>query len=47
MLPANTNSVTEMANLLTVMRASEANQRVIQMQDEQMGRAISELGNPN
>jgi flagellar basal-body rod protein FlgF len=44
---ANTNSVTEMANLLTVMRASEANQRVIQMQDEQMGRAITELGNPN
>ena len=44
---ANTNAVTEMANLMTVMRASEANQRVIQMQDEQMGRAISELGNPN
>lgn len=44
---ANTNSVAEMANLLTVMRASEANQRVIQMQDEQMGRAISELGNTN
>ena len=44
---ANTNSVTEMASLLTVMRASEANQRVIQMQDEQMGRAISELGNPS
>jgi flagellar basal-body rod protein FlgF len=44
---ANTNAVTEMANLMTVMRASEANQRVIQMQDEQMGRAISELGNPS
>jgi flagellar basal-body rod protein FlgF len=44
---ANTSAVTEMANLMTVMRASEANQRVIQMQDEQMGKAISELGNPN
>ena len=44
---ANTSLVAEMANMITVMRASEANQRVIQMQDERMGRAISELGNPN
>jgi flagellar basal body rod protein FlgG len=44
---ANTNSVTEMANLITVMRSSEANQRVIQMQDERMGKAITELGNPS
>ncbi len=44
---ANTSAVTEMANLVTVMRASEANQRVIQMQDERMGRAITELGNPS
>ena len=43
---ANTSAVNEMANLITVMRAYEANQRVIQMQDERMGRAISELGNP-
>jgi len=28
------------------MRHYEANQRVIQSQDERMGRAISELGNP-
>ena len=42
---ANTNSVLEMTNLISVMRAYEANQRVIQMQDERMGRAISELGN--
>lgn len=44
---ANTSPVTEMANLINVMRAFEANQRVVQMQDERMGRAISELGNPN
>ena len=44
---SNTSAVSEMANLITVMRAYEANQRVVQMQDERMGRAISELGNPN
>lgn len=44
---SNTSAVNEMANLITVMRAYEANQRVVQMQDERMGRAISELGNPN
>jgi flagellar basal-body rod protein FlgF len=43
---ANTSAVGEMANMITVMRASEANQRIIQMEDERMGRAISELGNP-
>jgi flagellar basal-body rod protein FlgG len=40
---ANTSAVSEMANMITVMRASEANQRVIQMEDERMGKAISEL----
>jgi len=44
---ANTSPVLEMANLINVMRAYEANQRVLQMQDERMGRAISELGNPS
>lgn len=44
---SNTSAVAEMANMITVMRAYEANQRVVQMQDERMGRAISELGNPN
>jgi flagellar basal-body rod protein FlgF len=44
---SNTSAVAEMANLINVMRAYEANQRVVQMQDERMGRAISELGNPN
>ena len=43
---ANTSSATEMSNLITSMRMFEANQRIIQMQDERMGRAISELGSP-
>jgi flagellar basal-body rod protein FlgG len=44
---ANTSAVLEMANLINVMRSYEANQRVIQMQDERMGRAISDLGTPS
>ncbi len=44
---ANTSSVAEMANLITAMRGFETNQRIIQLNDERMGRAISELGNPN
>ena len=44
---ANTSGVAEMANLIGVMRAYEANQRIVQVQDERMGRTISELGNPN
>jgi flagellar basal-body rod protein FlgF len=41
---ANTSGVTEMVNLISAMRMYETNQRVIQMQDDRMGRAISELG---
>jgi flagellar basal-body rod protein FlgF len=44
---ANTSAVLEMANLISVMRSYEANQRLVQMQDERMGRVISELGNPS
>ena len=44
---ANTSSVAEMAGLITAMRGFEANQHVIQLQDERMGRAITELGSPN
>lgn len=43
---ANTTPVQEMADLITAMRLFEANQRMIQMHDERMGRAINELGNP-
>ncbi len=44
---ANTSSVAEMANLISAMRAFEANQKIVQLSDERMGRTISELGNPN
>ena len=44
---ANTSATTEMANLITAMRSFEANQRVVQLHDERMGKVISELGNPN
>jgi flagellar basal body rod protein FlgG len=44
---ANTSSVNEMVNLISSMRMFEANQRVIQSQDERMGRVISEVGNPS
>ncbi len=44
---ANVTPVTEMANLISAMRSFETNQRVIQMHDERMNRAISELGNPS
>ena len=44
---ANTSSITEMAQLVNSMRFYEANYRLIQMQDERMGRVISELGHAN
>ena len=44
---ANTNASSEMVNLISAMRQFETNQRVVQMQDERMGRTISELGNPS
>jgi flagellar basal-body rod protein FlgF len=43
---ANTSPTIEMASLITAMRMFESNQRVLQMQDERMGRVISELGSP-
>lgn len=44
---SNTSATTEMANLITAMRSFEANQRVVQLQDERIGKMISDLGNPN
>ena len=41
---ANTSPTTEMASLITSMRMFEANQKVMQMQDDRMGRVITELG---
>lgn len=42
---ANTSPTTEMASLITAMRMFEANQKVMQMQDDRMGRVITDLGN--
>lgn len=44
---ANVSTVTEMASLIGVMRGFEANQRIMQIHNDRMGRTISELGNPN
>lgn len=44
---SNVSPTTDMAHLITAMRMFESNQRVMQMQDERMGRIISELGNPS
>jgi flagellar basal-body rod protein FlgG len=44
---ANTTSLGEMANMMTAMRGFEANQKVIQIQDDRLGRVITELGNPS
>jgi flagellar basal-body rod protein FlgG len=44
---ANTSPVVEMAHLITAMRSFEANQRVIQAQDDRMERAINALAGPS
>jgi flagellar basal-body rod protein FlgF len=44
---SNTSVVGEMANMMTAMRTFEANQHVIQIQDDRLGKVISELGNPS
>lgn len=43
---SNSSPTTEMASLITSMRMFEASQRVLQMQDERMGKVITEIGNP-
>jgi flagellar basal body rod protein FlgG len=43
---ANTSSVSEMGNLISAMRFYEANQKVIQTEDDRVGRLISEIANP-
>ena len=37
----------EMASLINAMRSFEANQKVMQMQDDRMGRVITDLGSPS
>jgi flagellar basal body rod protein FlgG len=44
---ANISPTTEMASMITAMRSFEANQKVMQMQDERMSKEISDLGNPS
>jgi flagellar basal-body rod protein FlgF len=44
---SNAVPMSELSNLLLALRHFEANQRVIQMQDERMGRAIQELSATN
>lgn len=44
---SNFSVVGEMANMMTAMRGFEANTRIIQMQDDRLGKTISELGNPS
>jgi flagellar basal-body rod protein FlgG len=41
---ANTSPTVEMSSLITAMRMFESNQKVLQMQDDRMGRVISDLG---
>lgn len=43
---ANTTALSEMANMMTAMRTFEANQHVVQIQDDRLGKVISDLGNP-
>ncbi|HEY3915872.1 MAG TPA: flagellar basal body rod C-terminal domain-containing protein, partial [Verrucomicrobiae bacterium] len=44
---SNSSTVGEMANLMGAMRGFEANQHVVQIQDDRMSKAITELGNPS
>lgn len=41
---SNVNAVLEMVNMMSVMRAYEANQKVLQMHDQMAGKAIDETG---
>lgn len=43
---ANTSTMVEMSSLITAMRFYEANQRVIQTEDERVSKLITEIGNP-
>ena len=41
---SNVSSLGQMANMMTAMRNFESNQKVIQIQDERLGKTISDLG---
>jgi flagellar basal body rod protein FlgG len=44
---ANTSTMVEMSNLITAMRFYEANQKVIQNQDDRVGKLITDVANPS
>lgn len=44
---ANTTAVGEMANMMIAMRTFEANQHVIQIQDDRLNKVITEMGATN
>ncbi len=44
---SNSSTVMEMASLMTAMRGFEANQHVIQIQDDRLNKTITELGTPS
>lgn len=44
---SNISPTAQMASLIAAMRTFESNQKVVQMQDDRMGREITDLGNPN
>jgi len=41
---SNVNTVNEMVNMIAISRAYEANQKVLQTQDEMLGKAVSDVG---
>lgn len=41
---SNVNTVNEMVNMISISRAYEANQKVLQAQDEMLGKSVSEVG---
>ena len=43
---SNVSVVEEMANMITAMRLFEANQKVIQINDQLLGKTISDIGQP-
>jgi flagellar basal-body rod protein FlgF len=43
---SNASTLTQMASMMTASRGFEANQKVIQIQDDRLNRTITELGNP-
>lgn len=41
---SNVNTVSEMVNMMTTMRQFETNQKMVQMIDESLGKAVNEVG---